>query len=141
MRPKREELARTSPEFRWFVNGYRIIARDLAANHPTPSVRELFDAFPSCVALAGNHREEPSPRTEANALVAYCVRNGGPLEDYHASGRPIGQAEMKELMIRSCRRVDAWLGVREACLRSEPGLWWAWVNAYHAMYCGRWSMK
>lgn len=141
IRRKREELKQGSPDVQWFGNHYLDITRDLAADHPTPAIRELADAIPVGVTFAGIHRERPSPRTEANALVAYCLRNGGPLEDYHAGARPIGQAEMKTLMITASRRVEAWLRVREACMQREPGVWWAWVNAYHYMYCKRWSMK
>lgn len=81
----------------------------------------------------------PSPRKEANALVAYCIRNEGPLEDFHAAGCPIGDDEMRTFMIASCRLVEAWLKVRETTLREMPERWWGWVNSYHRLYCSRWE--
>lgn len=82
----------------------------------------------------------PTPRMEANALVAFCLRNQGPLENWHSEGRPIGDPEMKELMIKTCRNVEAWLAIRDALLRENPERWWGWVNCYHRLYCMRWEV-
>lgn len=109
----------------------------------TPAVRALVDQdMPTALALLHNYLDttRPSPRVEANAMTAYCFRNG-PLEDIHAGVAPLVQRGMKALMITSSRRVDAWLRVHDLALEHAPDAWWAWVNAYNYMYCKRWSVK
>lgn len=109
----------------------------------TPAVRSLVDQdMPTAFAFLGEHLDpaRPSPRVEANAMTAYCFRNG-PLEDIHSSAAPLDQRRMKALMITSSRKVDAWLRVRDLALKHAPDAWWAWVNAYNYIYCKRWSLK
>jgi hypothetical protein len=103
-----------------------------------PCGRKLWGELLAGLALFGYEPERPSPREEANALIAYCVRNG-PLEDLHASGEPLSQERMRVLMIFSGRQLEGCLEVRNLLLSEEPGLWWSFINCYHATYCGRWS--
>lgn len=108
-----------------------------------PAIRALVDRdIPAAFTLLHDQLElsRPSPRVEANAMTAYCFRNG-PLEDIHAGVEPLGQRRMKSLMIDSSRKVDAWLRVRDLALVNAPDAWWAWVNAYGYMYCKRWSVR
>jgi hypothetical protein len=83
-------------------------------------------------------------RDEANAIVAWALRNG-PLEDLHA-GKPskllkddslsrITDAEMKELMLHACERVEALLQLKE----SDPKKYDALIKGYNILYCGAWE--
>lgn len=98
-------------------------------------------AFIPLVGFAGwGNESEFSPRVEANALTAAAFRNG-PLEDYHASGMPIGNTEMRGLMISASRRMNALLQLRDILL-SDPGgklLWQRMIVAYHKMFCRNWE--
>ncbi|MDG6971455.1 MAG: hypothetical protein JRN54_10185 [Nitrososphaerota archaeon] len=109
----------------------------------TPAVRALVDQdMPTAFAFLGEHLDptRPTPRVEANAMTAYCFRNG-PLEDIHAGVTPLDQRRMKALMIDSSRKADAWLRIRDLALEHAPDAWWAWVNAYNYCYCKRWAVK
>ena len=39
------------------------------------------------------------------------------------------------------RWAESTISVRDLALEHAPDTWWAWVNAYHYMYCKRWSVK
>jgi hypothetical protein len=83
-------------------------------------------------------------RDEANAIVAWALRNG-PLEDLHA-GKPsklleddslsrITDTEMKSLILYACERVEVLLRLKE----SDPKKYDAIVKGYNIMYCGQWE--
>jgi hypothetical protein len=83
-------------------------------------------------------------RDEANAIVAWALRNG-PLEDLHAGKHSelleddslsrITDAEMKVLMISACERVEDLLRLKE----SEPERYNVLIKGYNIMYCGQWE--
>ncbi len=85
-----------------------------------------------------------TPRDEANAVVAWALRNG-PLEDLHAGEHSklleddslsrITDAEMKELIVSACERVEKLLRLKE----SDPGKYDAIVRACNIMYCRQWD--
>ncbi len=81
-----------------------------------------------------------SPREEANALIADCVRNSV-LENYHASGIAIGQKEMKALMIDSSRKLSQWVlfGRLTINTRFEP-IHHAALAAIGRLYCRKWEV-
>jgi len=70
-------------------------------------------------------------RDEANALVAYAVRNG-PIEDMHER---ITQEEMKTLMLYACEHLDVMLTVKER----NPDTYGRWVRAYAMAHCSEWE--
>ena len=71
-------------------------------------------------------KEEITYREEANALIRLCVRDNTPLEDYHAKGTPIGQEEMKSLMIASTKNLAHWLKKRD----EEPQKYKQFIKLY-----------
>jgi nitrogen fixation-related uncharacterized protein len=83
-------------------------------------------------------------RDEANAIVAWALRNGR-LEDLHAGEHSklleddslsrITDAEMKELMLSACDRVEALLRLKE----SDPKKYDAMIKGYNVLYCGQWA--
>ena len=83
-------------------------------------------------------------RDEANAIVAWALRNG-PLEDLHAGEQSkllkddslsrITDAEMKELMLHACERVESLLRLKE----SDPKKYDSLIKGYNIMYCGLWE--
>jgi hypothetical protein len=83
-------------------------------------------------------------RDEANAIVAFAFRNG-PIEDLHAgkyseiledkSLSRITDAEMKELMLFACEKVELLLQMREA----DPAGYGKFLRSYNLMYCGKWK--
>ena len=85
-----------------------------------------------------------TPRDEANAVVAWALRNG-PLENLHAGKQSkllrddslsrITDAEMKELILHACERVEALLRLKE----SDPKKYDAMVKGYNILYCGEWE--
>jgi len=81
-----------------------------------------------------------SPREEANALIAVCVRNSV-LENYHASSVAIGQKEMKELMIDSSRKLCQWVlfGRLTINTKFEP-IYHAALAAIGRLYCRNWEV-
>lgn len=83
-----------------------------------------------------------SPRKEANVLTALAFRNG-PLEDFHASGRPIGNQEMKDLTNSVSRRLNSLLRLRDI-LMSDPGgqqIWRRAIVALHETFCHGWESE
>jgi hypothetical protein len=100
-------------------------------------------AFPALCALQSRGDEaEFTRRKEANALVAMAVRNG-PLEDFHSQGVPVGNREMKEIMVFAGRRMNTVLALRDALNASGPGgrrLWKRIVVAYHHLFCRDWEV-
>lgn len=82
-------------------------------------------------------------RDEANAIVAWAFRNG-PLEDLHAgkhsrlledsSMSRIIDAEMKELMLWACEKVETLLRLKE----TDPSRYYTLIKAYNIMYCKHW---
>ena len=82
----------------------------------------------------------PKPRIEANALVAYCFRNGI-LEDFHAEGEPLSDAWMKTIMIDASRRADAWTHARRLLTRFDARVWSLFVLTYHRFYCSEWEVR
>jgi hypothetical protein len=85
-----------------------------------------------------------TPRDEANAIVAWALRNGL-LEDLHA-GKPsklleddslsrITDDEMRKLMISACERVEVQLRLKD----SDPKKYDTVVKGYNIMYCGHWD--
>lgn len=105
----------------------------------SPAAKVFLPLIMLAAAYTGD--EEFSPRMEANAIVAMVFRNG-PLEDYH-SGMPIGDAEMRELMISASRRMNSILCLRDILLSSESGqrVWLRMISAYHHAFCKGWEMK
>ena len=81
-----------------------------------------------------------SPREEANALIADCVRNSV-LENFHASGVAIGQKEMKALMIDSSRKLCQWVlfGRLTINTKFEP-IYHASLFAIGRLYCRNWEV-
>ena len=81
-----------------------------------------------------------SPREEANALIADCVRNSV-LENFHASGVAIGQKEMKALMIDSSRKLCQWVlfGRLTINTKFEP-IYHAALAAIGRFYCRNWEV-
>jgi hypothetical protein len=83
-------------------------------------------------------------RDEANAIVARALRNG-PLEDLHAGEHSelleddslsrITDAEMRELMISACERVEDLLRLKER----DPKKYDTMIKGYNIMYCGQWD--
>ncbi len=83
-------------------------------------------------------------RDEANAIVAWALRNG-PLEDLHAGKHSklleddslsrITDAEMKELMLHACERVEDLLRLKER----DPKKYEALIKSYNILYCGAWE--
>jgi hypothetical protein len=83
-------------------------------------------------------------RDEANAIVAWALRNG-PLEDLHAgkssklleddSLSRITDAEMKTLILHACERVEDLLRLKE----SDPKRYDVLVKTYNFLYCGQWK--
>ena len=83
-------------------------------------------------------------RDEANAITAYCFRNGM-IEDLHA-GQPslllkdsqlsrITDAEMKTLMIEESSKLAELLTLRE----TAPEEYSRTIRAYALMYCRGWE--
>src|SRR5437867_8783815 len=81
----------------------------------------------------------PTSRKQSNALIAECVRNTV-LEDYHAAGTPIGQEEMKVLMIDCSTRLNRWVIFGRLTINTqfEP-IYLATLAAIGKMYCSRWE--
>jgi hypothetical protein len=83
-------------------------------------------------------------RDEANAMVAFAFRNG-PIEDLHAGKHSellankslsrMTDAEMKELMIFACEKLELLLRMREA----DPDGYAKFLRSYNLMYCGHWQ--
>jgi hypothetical protein len=83
-------------------------------------------------------------RDEANAIVAWALRNGM-LEDLHAGKHSkfledkslsrITDAEMKQLMLEACERVEMLLHLKE----SDPKKYNTVIKAYSMMFCGSWD--
>jgi predicted DNA-binding antitoxin AbrB/MazE fold protein len=83
-------------------------------------------------------------RDEANAIVAYAFRNG-PIEDLHAGKYSellertelsrITDAEMKEVMINACEKMEELLKLRE----SDPEKYAELILHFNFMYCRRWN--
>jgi hypothetical protein len=83
-------------------------------------------------------------RDEANAITAYCFRNGF-LEDLHAGETPeflndnkysrITQEEMKELMVESSYKVFCLLQLKE----TDPEKYQAMIKVYGATYSAHWK--
>ena len=79
-------------------------------------------------------------RDEANAIVAWAFRNG-PLEDLHAGKSSklltdkglsrITDAEMKELMLNACEKVEMLLRLRE----DDPKMYDSMVKGYAVGCC------
>lgn len=78
--------------------------------------------------------DEPTHWQEANAMVAYALRNGPLLEGLHATCDEFGDAEMRALMIFTTRRLAYLLWAKEHLphtyreflanyLKLEPGRW------------------
>jgi len=78
---------------------------------------------------------EFTERDEGNTLASLCFRNCGPLEDWHAEGRPIGDREMKILNIKSSERMTAVLLLKERC----PSLYWDTLRCYNKWLCHGWE--
>jgi hypothetical protein len=84
-----------------------------------------------------------TPRDEANAIVALALRDG-PLEHLHAgktsellrdhSLSRITDAEMKELILFACERLEELLRLKEC----DPEMYHAMVKMCNVMYCGGW---
>jgi len=100
-------------------------------------------AFPALCALQSRGDEaEFTRRREANVLAAMAMRNG-PLEDFHSQGVPVGNREMKEIMVFAGRRMNTVLALRDALNASGPGgqrLWKRIVVAYHRLFCLNWEV-
>ena len=83
-------------------------------------------------------------RDEANAIVAWALRNG-PLENLHAGKQSklledhslsrITDAEMKELMVSACERIEFLLSMKSI----HPKKYDTMVKTYNMMYCGQWE--
>ena len=83
-------------------------------------------------------------RDEANAIVAWALRNG-PLEDLHAgkysslleddSLSRITDVEMKALILYACERVEDLLRLKQ----SDPSKYDALVKVHNIVYCGQWE--
>ena len=73
-------------------------------------------------------------RDEANALVVLCFRNG-PIEDYHANDRPIGQKEMKRIMLYACRNLEKYLSLKNENAIKYKGA----MMLYNILFCGGWE--
>src|SRR2546426_5251101 len=145
-----EELSRVHDGMQFAQPSLRRMAR--LSRHE--SDREmLLDIFATIELLIGQIGREgidgllsrvsdlsPKPRIEANALVAYCFRNGV-LEDFHAEGEPLSNAWMKTIMIDASRRADAWNHARRLLTRFDPGVWSLFVLAYHQVYCAQWEVR
>jgi hypothetical protein len=101
---------------------------------------------PAFLILCALHRQgdeaEFTRRREANVLAAMALRNG-PLEDFHSQGVPVGNREMKEIMVFAGRRMNTVLALRDALNASGPGgqrLWKRIVVAYHRLFCREWEV-
>jgi hypothetical protein len=134
----KERVRRPSLELRRLITRVEKLQRGASFQELGPRGRSVWIEIVASLGFLGFRPGKPATRIEANVLVAYCFRNG-PLEDFHSSGRPIGQREMRRLMIFACRQLEGCLEVRKFLLAHQPNLWWSFVNCYHAMYCGRWS--
>jgi len=132
-------IDKLSPELKKAVTRFVQIWRSAGYQTLGPRGRKIWKEVLPGSALFGFRPERPSARVEANALIANCIRNG-PLENLHASGEPLDQAGMRELMIFSSRQLEGCLEIRNLLLSEEPGLWWSFINSYHSMYCSRWSV-
>jgi hypothetical protein len=85
-------------------------------------------------------------RDEANAIVAWALRNG-PLEDLHAGKHSelleddslsrITDSEMKELMLSACERVETLLRLKE----NDPNKYDTMIKGYNIMFCGQWDRR
>ncbi|TXT38699.1 MAG: hypothetical protein FD138_284 [Planctomycetota bacterium] len=85
-----------------------------------------------------------SLRDEADAIVAYAFRNG-PIEDLHAGQYSdlleqkelsrITDAEMKELMINACERMEELLRLKE----SNPEKYAELILGQNFRYCRSWN--
>ena len=83
-------------------------------------------------------------RDEANAIVAQAFRNG-PIEDLHAGEYSellerkelsrITDAEMKELMINACEKMEELLKLKE----SDPKQYAELILHFNFMYCRSWN--
>jgi hypothetical protein len=83
-------------------------------------------------------------RDEANAIVAYAFRNG-PIEDLHAGQYSellerkelsrITDAEMKELMVNACEKMEELLKLKE----SDPKKYAQVILNFNFMYCRSWN--
>ncbi len=83
-------------------------------------------------------------RDEANAIVAWAIRNG-PLENLHAgksskllkddSLSRITDREMKELVLYACERVEDLLRLKE----TNPQTYAAMIRTHNVMYCREWQ--
>jgi hypothetical protein len=84
-----------------------------------------------------------TPRDEANAIVAWALRDG-PLEHLHAGKHSgllrdhslsrITDAEMKELIQFACERLEQLLRLRDC----DPEMYDAMLKTYNIMHCGSW---
>jgi len=133
-------LDKLSPQLRQAVVRWTEIRRGIGYHKLGPRGKKMWVEILPTLGWFGFRPERPTARVEANALIAYCVRNG-PWENLHANGKPLGQTRMRELMIFSSRQLEGCLEVRSLLLPEEPSLWWTFINGYHAMYCGRWPQR
>jgi len=83
-------------------------------------------------------------RDEANAIVAYALRNG-PIEELHAGSSSklledgslsrITDEEMKRLMIYASQRIEMLLRLKE----NSPAQYSNLMKGYNWIYCGDWE--
>ncbi|MFL5242709.1 MAG: hypothetical protein ACJ8FY_11430 [Gemmataceae bacterium] len=83
-------------------------------------------------------------RDEANAIVAWALRNG-PLEDLHAGKHSklieddslsrITDNEMKELIIHASERIESLLRLKE----DDPKRYAVLIKGHNISYCGTWE--
>ena len=79
------------------------------------------------------------PRVEANVMTAYCFRNTI-LEKYHHEGTPLGDPEMKELMISMSSRLSEWLNMKNLLHAfTDELLYNIIVRTYEAAYTHNWE--
>jgi hypothetical protein len=83
-------------------------------------------------------------RDEANAIVVYALRNG-PIENLHAGEnsellerkelRRITGAELKEIMIHACEKMEKILKLKE----SNPEKYAQLILNFNFSYCKKWK--
>jgi hypothetical protein len=87
-----------------------------------------------------------TPRDEANALIAFTIRNG-PLEDLHAGRHSailddpnvsrITDNEMRTIMLEATQKLAQLLRLRDA----EPASYHRLIRSYGMMYCNGWDRE
>lgn len=89
--------------------------------------------------LRWNREAPPTAQQEANAMIAFAVRNSKSFENHHITQVPMRNADVKLIMIESSERMTQWLMMKRDLGESFPELYFQIVHGYLAMFADLWK--